>query len=94
MEKMKIKLSFASLISMASLIGFCAGVLSVPIYLGQIFSQGSFGISSILMSILLPAIGLLNGALLGVMAYPVYSWLTQKIGFSYTGKFVGIEIDP
>ncbi len=49
-------------------------------------TSGDFGLILIVPIVVgLPIVGTLNGAVLGVFAYPVYAWLSKKIGFKYKG---------
>lgn len=85
-ERFKVSFSFVSLVSIGALIGFCAGVVSVPLYLLNLLSSELPSQGLLWMAVLAPVGGLLNGALLGLLAYPFYWWLSKRIGFSYRGQ--------
>jgi len=91
-QRIKIRLDFRSVVSIATLIGFCAGVLGAPFQLIGVFTDQEIGLGdAILFAALSPILGLINGFLLGVFAYPFYWYITRKIGFSYSGTIHALE---
>lgn len=91
-QRIKIRLDFRSVVSIATLIGFCAGVLGAPFQLLSVFTDQETGLgTAILFAALSPILGLVNGFLLGVFAYPCYWYITQKIGFTYSGTIHAVE---
>lgn len=82
----KLRLSFLSLVSLSALIGLCSAILAIPLLLAKVLFEGSGGGIALLLSIAGPPFsGLLNGALFGVLAYPLYAWVTRRVGFKYKG---------
>ena len=84
----RVVFTFYSLISISSIIGFCAGVIGVPIFILQTLG-GTEPLNiwlTVLMVFVIPFAGAINGAFMGLLAYPVYYWLTRKISFKYTGE--------
>ena len=85
----KVRLRFNSLISISSLIGFCAGVVWIPVQMITLFtSDDTHFITALLLVVLSPMFGLINGFLLGLVAYPCYAYICRRVGFSYTGVFL------
>lgn len=82
----KFKLNLISLIKLSAIIGFCAGLVSAPIFV--LLNISEVGISIIPLAFIgTPLVSLLNGALFGFLGYPLYSWLHNKIGINYKGFF-------
>ena len=88
----RLQLDFRSLIRMASLLGLCSGIGFIPLILFLNAGTATNTISTILFVFLLaPVIGALNGALSGMVGYPLYKWLsTRSKGQVYQGIFVGL----
>lgn len=92
-QRYRVRLRFTSLVALTTLVGFCAGVLGIPIVLlmqaDRIFSD-SFWLFPIAFAVLVSPIGAaINGALYGVLGYPLYRWITKRIDVhTYTGEFV------
>ena len=85
-QEFKLRLKFISLVSLSGLIGFCAGVVSIPLYLFNEFSSSEPATTYIWLVALAPIGGFINGLFLGVLAYPLYWWITKKISFKYRGQ--------
>jgi len=88
----RLQLDLASLIRMSGLIGLCSGAGFIPLILFLNAGAAAKDIGSIVFVILVaPLIGALNGALTGIVGYPLYKWLsTRSKGQTYTGIFVGL----
>ena len=85
MKDFKVQLNFASFFKISSVIGLCFGVGSIPIII--LVNIGKAGIVVIPIAIIAsPIIGLVNGALAGLLGYPVYYWLSNKVGITYKGR--------
>jgi len=90
-EKFKVRFNFISLVSIGALIGFCAGVVSIPLYLFNIMNSDVGALGAIWLVPIAPIGGLINGALLGILAYPLYWWLSKKVGFTFKGQIFVIK---
>ena len=92
-QRYRVRLRFTSLVALTTLVGFCAGVLGIPIFLlmqaDRIFSD-PFSFFPIGFTVIIsPIAGAVNGALYGVLAYPLYRWITKRVDVhTYTGEFV------
>ncbi len=88
----RLQLDFPSLIRMSGLIGLCSGAGFIPLILFLNAGAGSTDIGSVVFVFLVaPLIGALNGALSGIIGYPLYRWLsTRSKGQTYAGIFVGL----
>jgi hypothetical protein len=88
----RLQLDLASLVRMSFLIGFCSGTGFIPLLV--FLNAGAAGkdvASTFVLIVLAPLIGALNGALSGLVGYPLYRWLSLRSkGQSYTGIFVGL----
>jgi hypothetical protein len=88
----RLQLDLPSLIRMSGLLGLCSGVGLIPliIYLSaEAVTQNPASIAIIFL--VAPLFGALNGAAMGIVAYPLYKWLSQRAkGQTYTGIFVGL----
>lgn len=91
----RLQLDLSSLIRMSFLIGLCSGVGFIPLIVflnAATMAKEPAGI--FVLIILAPLIGALNGALSGLVGYPLYRWLSLRAkGQSYTGIFVGLVTD-
>lgn len=90
----RLQFDYGSLVKFSTFIGFCFGIVSVPIYLFiTIGETASLDVGLLIFEtvIFTPIVGLANGALMGVFAYPLYSYLGKKNrGYIYKGIFVGL----
>lgn len=88
----RLQMDFPSLIRMSSLIGLCSGAGFIPLILFLNAGAAAKDAVSIVFVILVaPLIGALNGALSGIVGYPLYRWLsTRSKGQTYAGIFVGL----
>ena len=87
-EEFKLKLGFGSVISLSGLLGFCAGAISGPVLLLLTLTDTETEFEFVLIPFFLigsPIVGLINGYLVGFLAYPLYYWLVNKVGFRYNG---------
>ena len=78
-----------------SLVGFCAGVVSVPILL-LVQSEKLFtdAITILFVIVAGPITGLLNGLLFGVLGFPLYIWITRRVNLhTYSGEFEVLKKD-
>ena len=80
------KLDYVSLIKLNLLLGFCAGILSVPFMFLLYSGIGTLSTVNILIGA--PICGVIAGLLITVLGYPLYSWITSKTsGHVYSGTF-------
>ena len=88
----RMQLDFPSLIRMSGLIGLCSGTGFIPLILFLNAGSNTNDPGSIVFVFLFaPLIGALNGALSGIVGYPLYKWLsTRSKGQTYAGIFVGL----
>ena len=85
MKEFTVHLTFLSFLKTSLLIGFCFGVCSVPLVI--LFNYSQAGPVIIPMSIVgTPFAGVLNGLFAGVIGYPLYHWLSGRIGFKLKGN--------
>jgi len=87
------RLDFASVLKFASILGLCAGVTSIPIFLiiqsDKLVDQPQFILMAVLFA---PLGGLLNGLLYGLLGYLPYRWLTARVNVhTYSGEFVPLN---
>jgi hypothetical protein len=92
----RLRLGFTSLVKLMSLVGFCAGIVGIPIYIFLVLGVNRFfgNAESIpahdLPSLILfffvgvPIAGLLDGAIFAIFAFPLYRVLSKR---TYTGEF-------
>jgi len=92
----RLRLRFKSLVKLLSLVGFCAGVGTIPIYLilvlviprfienAQPIPPSDLPLFILFILIAAPVLGLLNFALYAIFAFPLYRLLTNR---TYTGDF-------
>ena len=86
----KVQLNFVSFLKLSALIGFCFGAGSIPIII--IINLGTAGVMVIPIAIIAsPIVGLVNGTLAGLLGYPAYTWISKKIGFTYSGSLFTSE---
>ena len=90
----RLRLGFRPLIRFGTLIGFCSGVLAIPLYaLGIFLGSDNFGddVPKLVIVVLIapPLMGALNFALFSVLAYPLYSLFKLR---TYSGEFEIISI--
>ncbi|MBB3167088.1 hypothetical protein [Simiduia aestuariiviva] len=90
-EIFKIELSFLSLIKISSVIGFSAGVVAIPFYMYTFATGMGFDIALLQLIFMGPVVGMINGALLGFLAYPFYWWFSKKVGVKYSGYFYPVS---
>lgn len=82
----RLKLNYVSLIKLTVLLGFCAGVLSIPVVLLLTSGMGKFNVVGVIFSV--PISGAIAGLLIAILGYPLYSWITVKMdGQIYSGFF-------
>lgn len=88
----RLQLDLTSLIRISFLIGLCSGAGFIPLIIFLNAEMMAKEPTSIFVLIILaPLIGALNGALSGLVGYPLYRWLSLRAkGQSYTGIFVGL----
>ena len=88
----RVRLGFWSLVGFSSLVGFCAGVVSGPIVLvlqlGKVAAYSGWVFPALLILVGTPIIAAFNGTLMGILAYPLYRWVTRRVDLhSYSGEF-------
>ncbi len=91
----RLQLDLASLIRISGLLGLCSGTGLIPliIYLSATALSQNPG-SIVIIFLIAPLFGALNGAAMGIVAYPLYKYLSQRAkGQTYTGIFVGLIAD-
>jgi hypothetical protein len=86
------RLGFWSLVGFSSLVGFCAGVVSAPIVLvlqaGKLAAYGTWVFPALMILVGAPIAGAFNGTIMGILAYPLYRWITRRVDLhSYSGEF-------
>ena len=88
----RLQLDLSSLIRMSGLLGLCSGAGLIPLIIYLSAEAVAQNPSSIVIIFLIaPLFGALNGAAMGIVAYPLYKWLSQRAkGHTYTGIFVGL----
>ena len=85
MTEFTVHLDFASFLKMSLLIGFCFGVCSVPLLI--VVNYGQLGLGSAPVFLVgAPIAGTFNGLLAGLIGYPLYYWLSQRVGFKLKGN--------
>lgn len=88
----RLQLDLSSLIRISGLLGLCSGAGLIPliIFLSAEAVMQSPG-SILIIFLIAPLFGALNGAAMGIVAYPLYKYLSQRAkGQTYTGIFVGL----
>ena len=97
-ELCRTRLRFSSLTGLMALVGFCAGVLAMPIIMltqadklfGDTFWFGAF----VFTFVGAPIVGAANGVLYGVLGYPIYRWITRRFDVhTYSGEFAILSND-
>ena len=85
MQEFTVKLSFASFLKTSLIIGFCFGVCSVPLVILINYAQA--GPMIVPMSLLgTPFAGILYGLFAGIIGYPLYHFLSSRIGIKLKGN--------
>ena len=86
----RLRLCFKSLVKFGSLVGLCAGIGTIPIYFILVIvmprlienaeSFSAHDVPFLLLFVLVgaPLIGLLDGALFAILAFPLYRLLTNS----------------
>ncbi len=90
-NEFKLNFDFKSLIFIGALIGFCAGIVSIPLQLFGLLSDEIPLLHLLIILVASPILGLINGGFLSLVAYPFYWWFSQKIGFTYKGKIYVVK---
>ena len=88
----RVRFSFISLLKFMTLVGFSAGVLSLPLLLiaqaDKLSQNSSWFITALLISVAAPLVGALNGIIYAVLGYPLYRWITARVDLhTYSGAF-------
>ncbi len=93
MQEFKLELDFPSFFKLACLIGLCFGIGAVPLV---IFSNWEMlGVNAIFFGALgAPLMGLINGALSGVIGFPAYYWLRSRVGLPLRGRIFPLLAKP
>ena|SRR5687768_15437824 len=98
----RLRLCFKSLVKLQSLVGFCAGIGTIPIYFilvlviprlienAEPIPSNDLPILILFILLAAPVLGLLNFALFAIFAFPLYRVLTNRI---YTGEFELLKKD-
>ena len=87
----RLKLNYVSLIKLSFLLGFCAGVVSIPFVLLLTAEIAKFNIVSVIFCA--PISGVILGLLMAVLGYPLYSWITAKIDGQVLSGFFQVNAD-
>jgi hypothetical protein len=91
----RLQLRFRSLVKFLSLVGFCAGVGTIPVYFllvlllpllenGKPIPTADLPVVILAILIAAPLTGFLSFALYAVFAFPLYKWLGNR---TYRGDF-------
>jgi len=84
--KCRIRFNYSSLIKLNLLLGFCAGLLSIPVLF--LLNAGSGTLSIVTVIVGAPISGAAGGLLVVILGYPLYSWFTSRTnGQEYAGTF-------
>ena len=84
MKEFKLQLNFPSFLKISMIIGACMGIGFAPIV--AVLNFGQLGMDIIPIALLAtPFFGLVNGFLGGLVGFPVYFWLSKRIGFRFKG---------
>jgi len=95
MNKYLVQLDFISFVKFNALSFCCANTLFSPF--NALFTFQSAGIGKALLALFLaPIAGLLLGLVFGILAFPLYRFLTARIQFlaALSGRFQEIPDDP
>jgi hypothetical protein len=89
--KFKLQLAFLSFVTFTSIAGLCFGIGFIPFCilfnLKNVDSGNVSLITVIFLSIVAsPILFTINGVLAGIIGYPMYKWLTAKVGVVYEGN--------
>jgi len=87
-SEFKVRLDFISFVKMCALIGFCVGVISIPLNLIQFLlsDSRSIDIAFLFSLVLVPLLAVLLWAFIGALSYPVYFCLTKRFSITFRGK--------
>lgn len=86
-QEFSFKLDLLSLISISTLLSFCSTLFILPFYLLKSIAEIGFHPGLIFTALIAsPILAILGGALAGLLAYPLYTWITDRVGFKYKGK--------
>ncbi len=96
-DSFKLQLSFSSLLKLSTFVGFCAGIGLIPINFLYYFWGLSSGVDDIsnvsgvptlvaFIVVVSPFAGALYGMIVGVVGYPMYRWLSVRVGLVYRGQ--------
>lgn len=87
-SEFKVQLDYLSFVKMCALIGFCAGVIFIPLNFLQflLIDDRSIDVAFMYLLLSVPLLGSFLWAFTGVLSYPVYYYLTKRVSFSYRGK--------
>jgi hypothetical protein len=77
-------------VKFTTFVGFCFGVGSIPLFillnLSELQTDGWEGLVRVPFILIgTPIAGAINGALAGIVGYPVYRWLAGRVGLRCTG---------
>ena len=89
--KFKLQLTFSSFVKFTSIAGLCFGIGFIPfIFLFNLKNVDSGHASLITVTFLSivasPIVFTINGVVAGIIGYPLYKWLTSKVGVIYEGN--------
>ncbi len=85
----RVELDFKSTLFFLSILGFCAGVFSIPFTLiAQYQNIVEYPARIFFIIATLPFVGLLNGCVYGLLGFWLFRWLAKRVNItSYTGNF-------
>ncbi len=97
LDSFKIQLNFISLLKLSTLVGFCAGIGLIPFNFLYYFWKLTDGVHDIanvsgvptLVAFVVigsPFFGALYGVIVGLVGYPMYRWLSARVGIVYRGR--------
>jgi hypothetical protein len=97
-ELCRTRLRFSSLTSLMALVGFCAGIVALPIIMltqaDKLFEDTSWFGAFLFTFVGAPIVGAANGVLYGVLGYPIYRWITRRFDVhTYSGEFAILSND-
>lgn len=88
-RKARVRLGFFSLVSLCSFVGFCSGIIFIPISFVYVFdtilSEPLWMIFAIIVG--LPVSLAIQSGIMAIIGYPVYKLITDRWEFLYEGKF-------
>ena len=89
-KRFRFRLDFRSLFVFSTILGFCFGVLSIPIvFISNLIKIGPGHFFPEMILIVLvgaPATGIMTGVLMGVIGYPIYKWVSGRYSITYSGQ--------